>query len=116
MQFLSEIGVDGKDIKIIRNLYWDQTASVRIMNYLSDEMYTQRGVRQGCVASPTLFNLYTENIFRNIINRKGVNVRGKHYNTLRYADDTALLAGNGKGTIRVNKQNKRSRKTIWNEN
>ena len=38
MQCLSEIGVDGKDIKIIRNLYWDQTASVRIMNELSEEI------------------------------------------------------------------------------
>ena len=47
MQCLSEIGVDGKDIKIIRNLYWDQTASVRIMNELSEEIRIQRGVRQG---------------------------------------------------------------------
>ena len=74
MQCLSEIGVDGKDIQIIRNLYWDQTASVRIMNELSEEMCIQRGVRQGCVASPTLFNLYKENMFRLIINMIGVNV------------------------------------------
>ena len=94
MQCLSEIGVDGKDIHIIRNLYWDQTASVSIMNELSEEILIQRGVRQGCVASPTLFNLYTEKIFRHIININGVNVRRKHYNNLRYADDTALLAGN----------------------
>ena len=96
MQCLSEIGVDGKDIKIIRNLFWDQTASVRIMNELSEEIRIQRGVRQGCVASPTLFNLYTEKIFRHIINMKGVNVGGTNYNNLRYADDTALLAGNEK--------------------
>ena len=38
MQCLSDIGVDGKDIKIIRNLYWQQTASVWIMNELSDEI------------------------------------------------------------------------------
>ena len=98
MQCLSEIGVDGKDTKIIRNLYWDQTASVRIMNELSEEIRIQQGVRQGCVASPTLFNLYTENILRHIINMKGVNVGGTNYNNqnLRYADDTALLAGNEK--------------------
>ena len=47
MQCLSENGVDGKDIKIIRNLYWDQTASVIIMNELSEEIRIQRGVRQG---------------------------------------------------------------------
>ena len=96
MQCLREIGVDGKDIKIIRNLYWAQTASVRIMNELSDDIRIQRGVRQGCVSSPTLFNLYTEKIFRHIINMKGINARGKNYNNLRYADDTALLAGNEK--------------------
>ena len=96
IQCLIEIGVDGKDIAIIRNLYWDQTASVRIMNELSDEIRVQRGVRQGCVASPTVFNLYTEKIFRYIINMKGVNVGGTHFNNLRYADDTSLLAGNEK--------------------
>ena len=96
MQCLREIGVDGTDIKITRNLYWDQTASVRIMNELSDEIRIQRGVRQGCVASPTLFDVYTEKIFRSVINMKDVNVGGKHYNNLRYADDTALLVGNEK--------------------
>ena len=47
VQCLSEIGVDGKDIKIIRNLYWEQTALVRIMNEVSDETRIQRAVRQG---------------------------------------------------------------------
>ena len=96
MQCLSEIGVDGKDIKIIRNFYWDQTASVRIMKELSEEIRIQRGVRQECVASPTLLNFYTEKNFRHIINMKGVNVGGTNYNNLRYADDTALLAWNEK--------------------
>ena len=98
MQCLSGIGVDGKDIQIIRNVYCDQTASVKIMNELSDEIRGQQGVRQGCVASPTLFNLYTQKSFRHhfIINMKGVNVGGTNYNKLSYADDTALLAGNEK--------------------
>ena len=66
------------------------------MNELSDEIRIQRGARQGCVASPTLFTLYMEKIFRHIINMKGVNVGDTHYNNLRYSDDTALLAGNEK--------------------
>ena len=66
------------------------------MNELSDEILIQRGVRQEYVASPTFFNLYTEKIFRHIINMKGVNVGGKHCNNLRYAADAALLAGNEK--------------------
>ena len=52
---------------------------------------------KGCVGSPTLSNLYTGRIFRHIINMKVVNVGGgTHYNNLRYADDTALLAGTEK--------------------
>ena len=69
---------------------------MRIINDLPEEIRIQRGVRQGCGASPTLFNLYTENTFRHIINMKGVNVGGTNYNNIRYADDTALLAGNEK--------------------
>ena len=79
MQCIREIVVDGNYIKIIRNLYWDQTASVRIMNELSEDIRIQRGVRQGCVATPTLFNLYTDNIFTHIINMKGVGEEQNHH-------------------------------------
>ena len=96
MQCLMEIEVDGKYITIIRYLYWDQTASVIIMNELSDEIRIQRGVRQGCVATPTLLNVYTDTIFRHIINMKGINLGGNAYTNLRYASGTALLPGNEK--------------------
>ena len=79
MQCIREIVVDGKYIKIIRNLYWDQTASVRIMNELSEDIRIQRGVRQGCVATPTLFNVYTDKIFTHIINMKGVGEEQNHH-------------------------------------
>ena len=77
VQSVSEIGVDGADIKIIRNMYWELSASVQIMNVYSDEIRIQQGVRQGCVAFPTVFNLFTETIFRQIINMKGVNIEGQ---------------------------------------
>ena len=49
-------------------------------------------MRQGCVLSPSLFNLYTEHIFRSLEDLEGVNIGGMNVNNLRYADDTALLA------------------------
>ena len=50
------------------------------------------GVRQGCVLSPKLFNLYTEEIFRKSEDIKGVVVGGRNINNLRFADDTLLIA------------------------
>ena len=61
---------------------------MRITNELSDEIRIKRGVRQGCVAYLTLFNLCTEKIFIHIINMKRVKVGGINYNNLRCADDT----------------------------
>ena len=93
MQCLSEIGVDGKYINIIRNLYWDQTASVRIMNELSEEIRMQRRVRQGCVASPHSLQFIHGKDFQTYYQYEMCQ-RGRHnYSNLRYADDTALLAG-----------------------
>ena len=59
---------------------------------MSNEIHIKRGVRQGCVLSPALFNLYTEFIFRSADDLKGVNIGGININNLRYADDTVLLA------------------------
>ena len=84
------------------------------MNEFADEIRIQRGVRQGCVATPTLFNLYAEKTFRHIINMKGVNVGGTNYNNLRYADATAILAGNEKELSGLTSQTKS--KKIWNDN
>ena len=49
-------------------------------------------MRQGCVLSPYLFNLYTEFIFRKSDEMQGINIGGKNINNLRYADDTVLMA------------------------
>ena len=89
---LIDIGVDGKDIKLITNLYWSQKAYIQLEDELSGEIPIKRGVRQGCVLSPCLFNLYTEMIFRHVVDLKGVTIGGININNLRYADDTVLMA------------------------
>ncbi len=92
MKILSELDIDGKDIRIVRNLYWEQTAGIRIEGEISDFVKIERGVRQGCVFSPDLFNLYSEKILRELDGVAGFIIGGHNANNLRYADDTALLA------------------------
>ena len=56
--------MDENDIAIIANLYWRQKTQIKIGTSLTEPVKIKRGVRQGCVLSPSLFNLYTEHIFR----------------------------------------------------
>ncbi len=78
-------------------MYWQQTAAIRVEQDVSQYIEIKLGVRQGCVLSPTLFNLCTEMIFRDINDKKGVIIGGININNLRYADDTVLIADNEKG-------------------
>ena len=94
IECLEKIGIDGKDIRIIANLYWHQKAAIRIQNELSPYTPIKRGVRQGCVLSPYLFNIYTEFIFRESTEMNGINIGGRNINNLRYADDTVLITNN----------------------
>ena len=89
---LEKIGMDGKDIRIIANLYWMQKAAIRVGDELSDYTEIKRGVRQGCVLSPYLFNIYTEFIFRENSDSQGALIGGRNISNLRYADDTVLLS------------------------
>ena len=92
IECLNSVGIDGKDSRIISHLYWHQKAAIRVEEDLSEYTSIQRGVRQGCILSPLLFNLHTELIFRNFDELKGVCIGGRNVNNLRYADDTALLS------------------------
>ena len=92
IECLRNIGTSEKDMKLIVNLYWTQKAAIRLERGTSENFEIKRGVRQGCVLSPSLFNLYTENIFRTIDNNFGVKIGGYRISNLRYADDTVLLA------------------------
>ncbi|GFO18885.1 endonuclease-reverse transcriptase [Plakobranchus ocellatus] len=91
---LKQLHVDGKDLRIIKNIYWQQIAAVRIENEINPFQMIKRGVRQGCVLSPDLFNLYSETILRNLDEYPGIRIGGRMINNLRYADDTVLIAEN----------------------
>ena len=79
----------------MRNLYADQEATVRTGHGTTYQFQIGKGVRQGCILSPCLFNLYTEYIMRNAgldEAQAGTQIAGRNINNLRYADDTTLMA------------------------
>ena len=92
LELIERLGIDGKDLRLIRNLYYDQKAAIRIMGELGEWVDIQKGVRQGCILSPDLFNLYSEEALRKIRMCDGVDREGMNCNNFRYADDTALIA------------------------
>ena len=79
----------------LRNLYAGQEATVRTGHGTTDGFQTGKGVYQGCILSPCLFNLYAEHIMRNAgLNgaQAGIKTGRRNINNLRYADDTTLMA------------------------
>ena len=83
-----------KDISII-NIYAGQEATVRTGHGTTDWFQIGKGVRQGYILSPCLFNLYAEYIMRNAgldEAQAGIKIDGRNINNLRYADDTTLMA------------------------
>ena len=80
---------------LLRNLYAGQEATVRTGHGTTDWFQIGKGVYQGCILSPCLFNLYAKYIIRNARLNKaqaGVKIAGRNINNLRYADDTTLMA------------------------
>ena len=80
---------------LLRNLYAGQEATVRSTHGTTDWFQTGKEVRQGCILSPCLFNLYAEYIMRNIgleEAQAGIKTAGRNINNLRYADDTTFMA------------------------
>ena len=80
---------------LLRNLYVGQEATVRTGHETTDWFQIRKGVRQGCILSPCLFNIYEEYIMRNTRLDKaqaGIKIARRNINNLRYADDTILMA------------------------
>ena len=94
MSKLKSCDIDAMDLRMIQNLYWNQTASIRLEEGESDSFAIQRGVRHGCILSPKLFNLY---IFKQADKLPGVSIGGKNITNLRFADDTGLIADSAQG-------------------
>uniref|UniRef100_A0A8D8VTC7 Craniofacial development protein 2 n=1 Tax=Cacopsylla melanoneura TaxID=428564 RepID=A0A8D8VTC7_9HEMI len=84
-KILKEIGVDEKDQRIITHLYWNQTAVLRVDGDYTEEVKILRGVRQGCILSPILFNLYSEQIFKEALDNleEGIAINGVQLNNIR---------------------------------
>ena len=80
---------------LLRNLYAGQEATVRTGHGTTDWFQTGKGVRQGCILPPCLFNFYAEYIMRNAgleEAQAGIKIAGRNINHLGYADDTTLMA------------------------
>ena len=92
---LKEMGIPDHLTCLLRNLYAGQEATVRTGHGTTDCFQIGKGVCQGCISSPCLFNFYAEYIMRNAHNEEtqaGIKIAGRNINNLRYADDTTLMA------------------------
>ena len=96
-KILKEMGIPNHLTCLLRNLHAGQEATVRTGHGTTDWFHIGKGVHQGCILSPCLFNLHTEYIMRNAgldEAQAGIKIAGRHINNLRYADDTTLMAEN----------------------
>ena len=92
---LKEMGIPDHLTCLLRNLYAGQEATVRTGHGATDWFQIGKGVSQGCILSPCLFNLYAEYIMRNAgleEAQAGIKIAGRNISNLRYADDTTLMA------------------------
>ena len=76
IELLQSLDIDPQDVKLLANLYWNQQAAGRPNGEFSESISIKQGVRQGCVASPHLFILYTEMIMRSIDDIEGIKMGG----------------------------------------
>ena len=94
-EILKEMQIPDHLTCFLRNLYAGQEATVRTGHGTTDWFQIRKGVQEGCILSPCLFNLYAEYIMRNAgldEAQAGFNIARRNINKLRYADDTTLMA------------------------
>ena len=93
-KILQEVEIPDHLTCLLRNLYADLEATVRTGYETTDWLQIGKGVRQGCILSPCLFNFYAEYIMRNAGQyeaQAGIRIAGRNISNLRYADDTTLM-------------------------
>ena len=96
-KILKEIGIPDHLICLLRNLYAGQEPTVKTAHGTTDWFQIGKGVRQGCILSSCLFNLYAEYLMRNAgleEAQAGIKIAGRNINNPRYADDSTLMAEN----------------------
>ena len=94
MEILKEMGIPDHLTCLLGNLYAGQEAPVGTGHGATDWFQIGKGVRQGCILSPCLFNLYAEYITRNTgleEAQAGIKIARRNINNLRYAEDTTLM-------------------------
>ena len=94
-KILKEMGIPDHLTCLLRNLYAGQKKTVRTGHGTTDWFQIRKGVRQGCILSPCLFNFYAEYIIRNTgleEAQAGIKIARRNINNLRYADDATLMA------------------------
>ena len=94
MEILKEMEIPYYLTCLLRNLYAGQEATVRTGHGTTDWFQIGKGVRQGCILSLCLFNLYADYIMRNAKLKEaqaGIKIAGRNINNLRYVDDTTLM-------------------------
>ena len=94
-EILKAMGIPDHLTFLLRNLYAGQEATVKTGYGTTDWFQVGKGVCQGCILSPCLFNFYAEYIMRNAgleEAQAGIKIAGRNINNLRYADDTTLMA------------------------
>ena len=94
-KILKEKGIPDQLTCLLRNVYAGQEATVRTRHETTDWFQIGKGVHQGCILSPCLFNLYAEYIMRNVgmdEAQAGIKVARRNISNLRNADDTTLMA------------------------
>ena len=93
-KILKEMGIPDHLTCLLRNLYAEQEATVRTGHGTTDWFQIGKGVCQGCILSPCLFNLYAEYIMQKARMdeaQAGIKIAGRNINNLRYSDDTTLM-------------------------